>query len=248
MQFSEKLNQQQARYNIELTALREQLLEAESQRDLMQREMQQMREKLDSSRLESITDSEETISELRKRHEREMKILLDDNRKLINELDVVSETNRRMQNERLQIENDYEELRSKRQAIHQWERQISEVVQWISDDNDARAYLQALAAKMSEELDYIKHSGMYYSHDDNHKKKFIKIPENISLCDKLLHSRTGSLHTHTSDKNWRNRRSQKLDKMELLNLQSSLQSEIQAKAAISEELSRTRADLIAAQK
>lgn len=36
--------------------------------------------------------------------------------------------------------------------------------------------------------------------------------------------------------------------MELLNLQSSLQSEIQAKAAISEELSRTRADLIAAQK
>lgn len=36
--------------------------------------------------------------------------------------------------------------------------------------------------------------------------------------------------------------------MELLNLQSSLQSEIQAKAAISEELSRTRADLVAAQK
>ncbi|XP_055318585.1 serine/threonine-protein kinase Genghis Khan isoform X2 [Sitodiplosis mosellana] len=216
VQFSEKLNQQQARYNIELTALRDQLLEAETQRDMMQREMQQLRERLDSSRIESITDSEETISELRKRHEREMKILLDDNRKLINELDVVSETNRRMQAERMQIENDYEELRSKRQAIHQWERQISEVVQWISDDNDARAYLQALAAKMSEELDYIKHSG--------------------------------SLHQHTSDKNWRNRRSQKLDKMELLNLQSSLQSEIQAKAAISEELSRTRADLMAAQK
>lgn len=59
---------------------------------------------------------------------------------------------------------------------------------------------------------------------------------------------TGSLHQGNSDKNWRNRRSQKLDKMELLNLQSSLQSEIQAKAAISEELSRTRADLVAAQK
>lgn len=51
-----------------------------------------------------------------------------------------------------------------------------------------------------------------------------------------------------NNKNWRNRRSQKLDKMELLNLQSSLQSEIQAKAAISEELSKTRADLIATQK
>lgn len=50
------------------------------------------------------------------------------------------------------------------------------------------------------------------------------------------------------DKNWRNRRSQKLDKMELLNLQSSLQSEIQAKQTISEDLSKTRAELLAAQK
>lgn len=36
--------------------------------------------------------------------------------------------------------------------------------------------------------------------------------------------------------------------MELLNLQSSLQSEIQAKQAISEDLSKTRAELLAAQK
>lgn len=36
--------------------------------------------------------------------------------------------------------------------------------------------------------------------------------------------------------------------MELLNLQSSLQSEIQAKQSISEELSKTRAEYIAAQK
>jgi serine/threonine-protein kinase MRCK len=49
-------------------------------------------------------------------------------------------------------------------------------------------------------------------------------------------------------KNWRNRRSQKLEKIELLNLQSSLQSEIQAKQAISEELRKTKSELIAAQK
>jgi len=36
--------------------------------------------------------------------------------------------------------------------------------------------------------------------------------------------------------------------MELLNLQSSLQSEIQAKQSIGEELSKTRSELIAMQK
>lgn len=66
---------------------------------------------MDSTRLETLNDSEETLTELRKRNEREKKILLDDNRKLINELEMLSESNRHFQNERLQMESDYEELR-----------------------------------------------------------------------------------------------------------------------------------------
>lgn len=50
-------------------------------------------------------------------------------------------------------------LRSKRQAIGQWEKQMSEIIQWVSDEKDARSYLQALATKMTEELEYLKHSG-----------------------------------------------------------------------------------------
>lgn len=144
-----------------MSSLREQLQEAETHRDILQRELQQVREKLDSTRLESLTDSEETIAELRKRHDREKKILLDDNRKLISELEMLGENTRRFQAERMQMDNDYEELRSKRQAISQWERQISEIIQWVSDEKDARSYLQALATKMTEELDYLKHTGKF---------------------------------------------------------------------------------------
>lgn len=111
VQFSEKLNQQQSRFNMELVSIREQLKESEMERDIMQKELQMAREKLESSRLESLTDSEETILELKKRHDREKKILLDDNRKLISELEMLSENNHRMQTERMQIESDYEELR-----------------------------------------------------------------------------------------------------------------------------------------
>lgn len=111
VQFSEKLNQQQSRFNIELASLREQLNEAEGHRDILHRELQQARDKMDANRLESMTDSEDTISELKKRHDREKKILLDDNRKIISELEILSENNRRMQGERMQMENDYEELR-----------------------------------------------------------------------------------------------------------------------------------------
>ena len=74
---------------------------------------------------------------------------------------------------------------------------------------------QALASKMTEELEYLKHSG----------------------------GANAAGSSATAEKNWKNRRSQKLEKMELLNLQSNLQSEIHAKQEITEELSRVRSEL-----
>lgn len=65
----------------------------------------------------------------------------------------------RIQNERHQLETEYEELRSKKDAIVQWEHQITEIIQWVNDEKDARGYLQALATKMTEELEYLKHTG-----------------------------------------------------------------------------------------
>lgn len=41
-------------------------------------------------------------------------MLLEDNRKLHGELEMVTETNRRLQAERMQMDNDYEELRYKK--------------------------------------------------------------------------------------------------------------------------------------
>lgn len=49
-------------------------------------------------------------------------------------------------------------FRHKNQLIIQWERQMGEILQWVSDEKDARAYLQALTSKMSDEVDYLKHS------------------------------------------------------------------------------------------
>ena len=52
-------------------------------------------------------------------------------------------------------------FRTKRQAIGQWERQMSEIIQWVSDEKDARSYLQALTSKMTDELEYLKHAGNF---------------------------------------------------------------------------------------
>ncbi|XP_025830500.1 serine/threonine-protein kinase Genghis Khan isoform X3 [Agrilus planipennis] len=217
VQYNESLTQQQTRYNMELSSLREQLTEAENHRDLLEREVQVLKDKLEKARVEAVADSEQTVTEINRRNDREKQIMREDNEKLQLNVNLLSEQLSRLQNERTAIEIEYEQLRGKQETLSQWESQLAEIIQWVSDEKDARSYLQALATKMTEELEYLKHSGVSNS-------------------------------VSGSDKNWRNRRSQKLDKMELLNLQSSLQSEIQAKQTISEDLSKTRAELLAAQK
>jgi serine/threonine-protein kinase MRCK len=54
--------------------------------------VQVAKEKLDAARLEELTDNEETIAELKRRYEREKLMLLEDNKKLMMDLDSVSVT------------------------------------------------------------------------------------------------------------------------------------------------------------
>lgn len=130
------------RYNLELRSLQEQLLEAETRRELLEREVQLTKEKLENARMENITDSEETINELSRRFEREKMMLAEENKKLMLELGSVTDSVNRIQSERRQLEDEYEELRNKKEAIAQWEAQITEIIQWVSDEKDARGYLQ----------------------------------------------------------------------------------------------------------
>ncbi|KAL0810346.1 hypothetical protein ABMA28_010498 [Loxostege sticticalis] len=214
LQYKESLAQQQARYNAELAALRDQLQETDAMRNVLNRELQSSKEKLESRRLEQLSDSEDK------------QMLINENRKLAKDLDAMAENGRRWQSERRQLEMELEELRSKRDTMQHWETQIADIIRWVADEKEARGYLQALATKMTEELEYLKHAS--------------------AGRGAAPASPPGAAPPGTGG--WRNRRSQKLDKMEILTLQSSLHSEIQAKQAVGEELSRTRAELLHSQR
>eukprot|EP00096_Caligus_rogercresseyi_P008364 TRINITY_DN2705_c0_g2_i9.p1 TRINITY_DN2705_c0_g2~~TRINITY_DN2705_c0_g2_i9.p1 ORF type:complete len:1395 (-),score=492.88 TRINITY_DN2705_c0_g2_i9:346-4353(-) len=208
----ETLLQQQSKHNNEVSSLRDQIEEGDRRCRALEHDLMSLRDKAEKSRLENLRETEESIGEMKALYEREKHLRMEENKKLQIELERSLEVNNQLQASRRELEDSYTELRSKKESISQWESQISEIINWVSDEKDARGYLQALASKMTDELEYLKTSS------------------------------SGGLSV-TPEKNWKNRRSQKLEKMELLNLQSNLQSEIQAKQAINEELSKVRADL-----
>eukprot|EP00092_Neocalanus_flemingeri_P050602 GFUD01058565.1.p1 GENE.GFUD01058565.1~~GFUD01058565.1.p1 ORF type:complete len:1896 (+),score=372.41 GFUD01058565.1:511-6198(+) len=215
---AEALLLQQTRYNQEQVALQQRLDDVTDEKQLLESEISTAKDRLERSKLDELQESEDVVSELRNLHEREKNLLMEENQKLSAELERSLEISTRLQADRRHIEDEYADLQGKKETVAQWEQQIAEIIQWVSDEKDARGYLQALAGKLTEEMDMLKMSG------------------------------SGMPGTTPPEKNWKNRRSQKLDKMELLNLQSNLQSEIQAKQDISQELSKVRAELEASRK
>lgn len=219
-----------ARHQQEISALALQLEAAEVERVRVQAEVEQVREKREMKKNQDLQESDDVVVEIRNLHEREKALLMEENQKLSAELERSLEISTRLQADRRHLEDEYADLQGKKETVAQWENQIAEIIQWVSDEKDARGYLQvakmfplhsippqALAGKLTEEMEVVKITG-------------------------------GLQGSTPPEKNWKNRRSQKLDKMALLELQNNLQSEIQAKQDISVELSKVRAELEASRK
>lgn len=210
---AEAILKQQQRFNQEQAAYQQRLEDNENEKQILEAELLKVKDKLERSKLDELKESEDVVQELRNLHEREKSLLMEENTKLSVELERSLEISTRLQADRRHLDDEFAELQGKKETVAQWEQQIAEIIQWVSDEKDARGYLQALAGKLTEEME------------------ILKMPDNAA-----------------PEKNWKNRRSQKLDKMEILNLQANLQSEIQAKQEIGKELSKVRAELEASRK
>lgn len=160
MQHKELASQLSSRHAVELSALNEQLMEADNMRATYEKESALLKEKVEQSRQESAVENEEVIVEVRRAHEREKQLLLEDTKRVVAELERFSDSCLRLQSEKRAMEEELSELRSKQAAVAQWEAQISEIIQWVSDEKDARGYLQALTSKMTEEMENLKTQGV----------------------------------------------------------------------------------------
>nr|CAB3229242.1 serine/threonine-protein kinase MRCK alpha [Phallusia mammillata] len=188
----------------EVKSLKTEARENESQIMSLQREIMILKDKVEKIRRESNQELQDSLKEVKQKQERQTKILSDNNNALQSEVERLGMELEKSKQQNRDLDGEVKELKERKDLIQQWEGQVGEIVQWVSDEKDARGYLQALAAKMTDEMDNLKHA---------------------------------SARTNTMDK-WQTQRRQKVDRQAILELQSNLQSEIQAKQNISEQLTK----------
>uniref|UniRef100_A0AAY4EHA5 non-specific serine/threonine protein kinase n=1 Tax=Denticeps clupeoides TaxID=299321 RepID=A0AAY4EHA5_9TELE len=133
--YEEELVRREASHSTELKNLKKELHDSEGQQLSLHKELLMLKDKLE------------------KKYERERSLMSEENRKLLAETDRLTAQNR-------QLEDELQDLASKKESVAHWEAQIAEIIQWVSDEKDARGYLQALASKMTEELESLRSTSL----------------------------------------------------------------------------------------
>uniref|UniRef100_A0A672RHI5 non-specific serine/threonine protein kinase n=1 Tax=Sinocyclocheilus grahami TaxID=75366 RepID=A0A672RHI5_SINGR len=157
--YEEELVRHDASHTTELKNLRKELHDSEGQQLSLNKELLVLKDKLEKAKRERQTEMDEAMGALKEKFERERNLLSEENRKL------TAETDRSLKlilksPPLQQLEDELQDLASKKESVAHWEAQIAEIIQWVSDEKDARGYLQALASKMTEELESLRSSSL----------------------------------------------------------------------------------------
>uniref|UniRef100_A0A803VNW6 Serine/threonine-protein kinase MRCK alpha n=1 Tax=Ficedula albicollis TaxID=59894 RepID=A0A803VNW6_FICAL len=158
--YEEELSKREMMHANEIKSLKKELRDAESQQLALKKEIMVLKDKLEKTRRENQSEREEFETEFKQKYEREKILLTEENKKLTNELDKLTTMFEKLSMNNRQLEEEMRDLADKKESVAHWEAQITEIIQWVSDEKDARGYLQALASKMTEELEALRNSSL----------------------------------------------------------------------------------------
>ncbi|XP_028903090.1 serine/threonine-protein kinase MRCK alpha isoform X14 [Ornithorhynchus anatinus] len=158
--YEDELSKRETIHANEVKNLKKELRDAEGQQLALKKEIMILKDKLEKTRRESQSEREEFETEFKQKYEREKVLLTEENKKLSNEVDKLTTMFERLSVNNRQLEEEMRDLADKKESVAHWEAQITEIIQWVSDEKDARGYLQALASKMTEELEVLRNSSL----------------------------------------------------------------------------------------
>ncbi|XP_021121153.1 serine/threonine-protein kinase MRCK alpha isoform X5 [Heterocephalus glaber] len=158
--YEEELSKREGIHANEIKNLKKELHDSEGQQLALNKEIMVLKDKLEKTRRESQSEREEFENEFKQQYEREKVLLTEENKKLTSELDKLTTLYENLSMHNQQLEEEIKDLADKKESVAHWEAQITEIIQWVSDEKDARGYLQALASKMTEELEALRNSSL----------------------------------------------------------------------------------------
>ncbi|XP_076979758.1 serine/threonine-protein kinase MRCK beta isoform X2 [Tamandua tetradactyla] len=158
--YEEELVRREASHVLEVKNVKKEVHDSESHQLALQKEILILKDKLEKSKRERHNEMEEAVGTIKDKYERDRTMLFEENKKLTGENERLCSFVDKLTAQNRQLEDELQDLAARKESVAHWEAQIAEIIQWVSDEKDARGYLQALASKMTEELETLRSSSL----------------------------------------------------------------------------------------
>ncbi|KAM9294173.1 serine/threonine-protein kinase MRCK beta [Gastrophryne carolinensis] len=158
--YEEELLRRESSHTLEIKNIKKGIHDSESHQLALQKEILMLKDKLEKGKRERQSEMDEAVGTVKEKYERDRTILLEENKKLSSETERLCSFVDKLTTQNRQMEDELQDLTSKKESMAHWEAQIAEIIQWVSDEKDARGYLQALSSKLTEELETLRSSSL----------------------------------------------------------------------------------------
>lgn len=158
--YEEELVRREASHVLEVKNVKKEVHDSESHQLALQKEILMLKDKLEKAKRERHNEMEEAVGTIKDKYDRERAMLFEENKKVTAENEKLCSFVDKLTAQNRHLEDELQGLAARKEATAHWEAQIAEIIQWVSDEKDARGYLQALASKMTEELEALRSSSL----------------------------------------------------------------------------------------
>ncbi|CDW57642.1 serine:threonine protein kinase MRCK alpha [Trichuris trichiura] len=234
----EELQMERDRHSRQVSVIETQLSDAKMEVESLRSQLQTLVCRTDEERAALIANHEEAIGDLHIAVERERELRLETQNQLEMENNGLKENIHAMEGQIAGLEKQLALMNEKYNFAMILDSQLPELMKWVNDEKEVRIYLHALTAKIAEEVESMKQQQQAASQSQSLSQSLT--PTSGPYFEGANNSPYSYATLTGGEKGWGSRRSHKVAKMEILDLQRNLQSEIRAKQEITEELTKFR--------
>ena len=216
-----KLNELNLKLQNEINEKKNESIILENENNELKNELNKLKERLN----ELNVNYEQQFNEINVTKDKEIQYYQNECKKLTTDNEKLVGMSSKLQQDKRQLEDELILYNEKKEAITKCEQQMNEILQMVNEERLVRDNLKHLASKLIQEVDTLRSQCIYAT------PTTINTSNSMNNTSNLLANGSGESNTNT----WRNRCSERRDRINVQNLQVALEKEIQVKEELINE-------------
>ena len=208
---------------MQITSNTAQIAQLEEANASLLNELQQIKEKNAQLNRETTEKFQEQLADAVQSKEKEISFLHTESSRQIDEIEKLNASLAKLHAEKKALEDEVALFNESKQAMSKYDWQMNEILQMVNEEKVVRGHLRSLASKLIEEVDTLR-------------------SQTANGVGQLALANAASING-TNTAGWKNRCSEKRDRINVQNMQLALDKEFAAKEALIEENNSLKQEL-----